>query len=192
MKKALKIVSNLVTVILFLNLIMMVFLVISSKASGGEPQAFGYQFKTVLSGSMEPTFRTGSVIAVKQVKDKNSLKKGEIVTFIEEPGKFVTHRIIDVVKQGEDVLYTTKGDNNEEKDINPVFSDNVVAKYSGFTIPYLGYFIDFTQSPKGMAIILIIPGVILIGYASLTIYQAIKEIENKTKLANTDSNSKAF
>ena len=26
------------------------------------------------------------------------------------------------------------------KDRNPVLSQNVVAKYSGFTIPYVGYF----------------------------------------------------
>lgn len=31
----------------------------------GEPQVFGYQLKTVLSGSMEPEIKTGSIIAVK-------------------------------------------------------------------------------------------------------------------------------
>ena len=70
LKKALKIFSNLITAVLFINLILMAFLVVSSKASGGEPQAFGYQLKTVLSGSMEPTFKTGSIIAVKPVEAK--------------------------------------------------------------------------------------------------------------------------
>ena len=53
----------------------MTFVVISSKASGGEPQVFGYQLKTVLSGSMEPAFNTGSIIAVKPSRRSNNFKR---------------------------------------------------------------------------------------------------------------------
>ena len=75
-KKVWKIVSNLITGILFLLLIFMIFVVVSSKASGGEPNFLGYQLKTVLSGSMEPTFMTGSIIAVKPVENAAEFKKG--------------------------------------------------------------------------------------------------------------------
>ncbi|MCK6208149.1 signal peptidase I SipW [Bacillus infantis] len=178
-----KIISSIITWLLFINLILMAFLVISSKASGGEPQAFGYQIKTVLSGSMEPTFMTGSVIAVKPLEGdaKKELKKGDIITFIDEDKKLITHRITGITTSGEHVMYETKGDNNQSKDLDPVLSDNVTAIYTGYTLPYAGYFIDFAKSQKGAAILLIGPGILMLGYAAFTIYQAMRELEARAK-----------
>ncbi|WP_066070094.1 signal peptidase I SipW [Neobacillus soli] len=183
MKKILKVISNIITVVLFLNLILMAFLVISSKASKGEAQVFGYQLKTVLSGSMEPTFLTGSIIGVKPLnsKERNVLKKDDVITFKTKEGILVTHRIIGVTTSGPNVLYKTKGDNNDGPDIDPILSENVVAIYSGFTIPYIGYFIDFAQSKKGSALLLIGPGILLLGFAAFNIYFGLKEIDRKTK-----------
>ncbi|WLR54369.1 signal peptidase I [Mesobacillus subterraneus] len=179
-KKVLNIFSSLVTTILFLLLIFMVFVVISSKASGGEPQFLGYQLKTVLSGSMEPTFKTGSIIAVKPVEDPTALKKGDVITYMQQDGNLVTHRVTDVIKQTDQVMYQTKGDNNEDFDSQLVLSQNVVAKYTDVTIPYFGYFIDFAKSSKGIAIMLILPGILLLGYSGITIWSALKEIDAKT------------
>ncbi|WP_435873942.1 signal peptidase I SipW [Rossellomorea vietnamensis] len=176
-----KIISNVITSLLFLTLLFMVFVVISSKASGGEPSFLGYQLKTVLSGSMEPTFQTGSVISVKPQEDYTKLKEGDIVTFMIDEQNVVTHRIINVVEKGEGVMYETKGDNNKDPDGNLLLPDNIVAKYTGFTIPYLGYLIDFAKSQKGTAALLITPGLLLLLYSGVTIFKAIKEIEITTK-----------
>lgn len=177
MKQVMKVISNGLTVVLFLLLIMMVFVVITSKASGGEPEIFGNQLKTVLSGSMEPTFKTGSIIAVKPVEDITTLKEKDVITFTQEDGNLVTHRIIEVIQNGEHTMFHTKGDNNENADTQPVLAENVVAVYTGFTIPYIGHFMDFAQSSKGTALLLIIPGLLLLGYSAMTIYSAIKEID---------------
>ncbi|WP_404330873.1 signal peptidase I SipW [Mesobacillus maritimus] len=185
-KKVLKIVSSLITWILFLLLIFMVFVVISSKASGGEPQFLGYQLKTVLSGSMEPTFKTGSIIAVEPIEDPAALKKGDVITYMQEGGELVTHRIIEVMNQNNQIMFQTKGDNNEDLDSQLVLSQNVIAKYTDVTIPYLGYLIDFAKSSKGMAILLITPGVLLILYSVVTIRGALREIDKpKTEVQDT-------
>ncbi|WP_026908906.1 signal peptidase I SipW [Paucisalibacillus globulus] len=175
-KRILNIINHVTTVVLFLLLISMTFFVISSKASGGEPEVFGYQLKTVLSGSMEPGIKTGSIIAVKPGGDMTRFKPDDVITFMEEDGKLVTHRVTEVVASGESVMYRTKGDNNNAVDINPVLSENVVAEYEGFTIPYVGYFINFSQSKNG-ALLLLIPGFLLLGYAGITIWRAIREID---------------
>ena len=180
-KKIWKICSSIVSTTMMIVLVVMVFLVISSKASGGEPQLFGYQFKTVLSGSMEPTFKTGSVIAVEMVEDPSTMKKGDIVTFMEDSNKIVTHRIDEVVQSGGQEFYRTKGDNNKDADSDLVIPSNVVAQYTGVTIPYLGYFLDFAKSPKGTALLLIVPGVLLLLYSIVVIMQAVKEIERTAK-----------
>lgn len=64
-KMVLKWMNRIVSTILLVLLIGVAGLVVSTKLAGGEPQIFGYQIKTVLSGSMEPYIQTGSLIAVK-------------------------------------------------------------------------------------------------------------------------------
>jgi signal peptidase I len=185
MKKVLKITSNLVTTVLFLVLLFMIFVVISSKASGGEPQFLGYQLKTVLSGSMEPTFKTGSIIAVKPVEEPAALKKGDVVTFLQQDNTIVTHRIVEVIKNGDNTMFQTKGDNNKDMDTQPLLAQNIVAKYTGFTIPFLGYFIDFAKSSKGTAILLIVPGILLLGYSGFTIVSALRELDKSQVTADS-------
>lgn len=126
---------------------------------------------------------TGSVIAVKPLEGsaKKELNKGDIITFIDEDKKLITHRITDITHSGEHVMYETKGDNNQSKDLDPVLSENVTAIYTGYTLPYAGYFIDFAKSQKGAAILLIGPGILMLGYAAFTIYQAMRELEARAK-----------
>lgn len=187
MKKVIKVTGNVLYGIVFFLLLLMTVIVISSRASGGEPELFGYQFKTVLSGSMEPTFNTGSVIVVKKVDEKTALNEGEVITFQQDETSVVTHRIIEVIKQDESSLYRTKGDNNEEADTNPVLPGNVVAKYTGVTVPHLGFLLNYASSPIGTAILLVIPGLLLLGYSAFTIRQAIREIEGKMKTSTGES-----
>lgn len=180
-QKAKKWISNITTTILFIVLIFMIFIVISTKASGGEPQVFGYQLKTVLSGSMEPGIKTGSIIAVKPGGDMTRFKVGDVITFMEEENMLVTHRITEVIHSGEHVMYKTKGDNNETEDMNPVLSENVVAVYADFTIPYVGYFVEFAKSKAGSALLMILPGILLFGYSIFSIFQTVARLEKAAK-----------
>ncbi|KEF37747.1 Signal peptidase I [Schinkia azotoformans MEV2011] len=187
MKKVWKVISGLTTTTLFLLLIVMVIAVISSKASGGGPNLFGYQLKPVFSGSMEPTFMTGSIIAVKPVEDPTRLKKDDVITFMESQDKLVTHRIIEVIGNGENIMFRTKGDNVESPDSNPVLARNVVGEYTGFTIPNAGYFMDFARSAKGAVILLILPGVLLLLYSAVSIFKGLKELEKATRKTENDN-----
>ncbi|MCG1021657.1 signal peptidase I SipW [Sutcliffiella horikoshii] len=186
-KKVVKVIGNVSYWLFMITTLICVVIVIAGRASGGEPNIFGYQIKTVLSGSMEPTFQTGSVIAVQKLENPTDLTVGDVITFQESRDVLVTHRIIDVNTSNEGVLYKTKGDNNNFEDTNPVLSQNVVAVYSGFTLPKFGYFLNYATSPIGTAILLIIPGLILLGYATVTIRQAIKEIEGKMQVNTKES-----
>lgn len=179
--------NNIATGVLFLLIISVAVMVMITKFSGGEPQVFGYQLKTVLSGSMEPDIKTGSIIAVKPGGDMTRFQENDVITFQDEDQKLVTHRIIEVVQSGENMLYRTKGDNNNSPDANPVLSDNVVAVYTGMTVPYIGYLINFAQSQNG-AFLLLIPGLLLLVYAVYTIWKALSDLE-KAKNAEADENT---
>src|SRR5699024_1622229 len=104
-KKIWKFLSNTLTTLLFILLISATCLVLITRINGGEPEVFGHQLKVVLSGSMEPTFLTGSIIAVENYAQDRSLKTDDIITFMEDENKLITHRIIDIVETDEELLY---------------------------------------------------------------------------------------
>jgi signal peptidase I len=186
-KKIKKWLSLSVTVTLYTVLILLVLVVVSSKASGGEPQIFGHEIKAVLSGSMEPGIKTGSIIAVKPGGDKTRFTEGDVITFKKEEGVLVTHRIVEVVKTNGGVMYKTKGDNNDAADMEPVLSENVVAEYTGTTIPYIGYLMNFANSKNG-AFLFIIPGLLLLCYSGFVIGKALSQIEIKKPTEPIDKN----
>ena len=110
----------------------------------------GLQVFTVLSGSMEPTYHTGSLIYVKKV-DATKLSEGTVITFMLDEDTIATHRIVGVVPDEEDpsvIRYRTKGDANENEDGGLVHYKNVVGT-PVFTIPKLGYFANYIQHPPG-------------------------------------------
>ena len=61
----------------------------------------GLQVFTVLSGSMEPTYHTGSLIYVKKV-DPLTVRAGEVITFMLDEDTIATHRVVEVVPDEED------------------------------------------------------------------------------------------
>ncbi|MUV38595.1 Signal peptidase I [Lentibacillus sp. JNUCC-1] len=179
-RKVMKWVNNIVTTVLFVLLISVATMVMVTKISGGEPEMFGYQLKTVLSGSMEPGIQTGSIIAVKPGGDMTRFKANDVITFQEEDGKLITHRITEVQNSGDHVMYRTKGDNNNAEDSSPVLSGNVVAEYTGFTVPYVGYLVNAIQTKNG-AFFMLIPGILMLIYSGFVIWKALSELELKQK-----------
>lgn len=110
----------------------------------------GFDVYTVLSGSMEPTYHTGSVIYVKDV-DYTELEAGDVITFMLDEDTVATHRIVEVVPDEEDasvLRYRTKGDANAAEDGGLVHYKNVIGS-PVFSIPYLGFVANFIQNPPG-------------------------------------------
>ena len=114
------------------------------------PRLGGMQVFTVLSGSMEPTYHTGSVIYVKDV-DPEKIVPGQVITFMLSEDTVATHRVVEVVPDEEDpsvLRFRTKGDANDAVDAGLVHYKNVLGT-PVFTIPRLGYFASFIQHPPG-------------------------------------------
>ncbi|WP_417898041.1 signal peptidase I [Bacillus haimaensis] len=175
-KKLLKLVSSITRIIFIMVLCLLAFIVLSSRMSGGESAFMGYQVKAVLSGSMEPAFLTGSIIAIKLDDKQTSYDVGDVITFHLD-GKLITHRIIELNNKNGQAVYKTKGDNNDGPDLWTISKQNVIGKYTGVTIPYVGYALNFAGSKLGSALLLIVPGLILLISAFSSIIGAKKELE---------------
>lgn len=141
-------------------------------------RVFGLQVFTVLSGSMEPTYHTGSLIYVKKV-DPYTIQSGQVITFLLDEDTIATHRVVAVVPDEEDasvIRFRTKGDANESEDGGLVHYKNVIGT-PVFTIPYLGYVASYIQHPPGMYVAIAAGAVLLM----LTFLPDIFAPEEKTE-----------
>lgn len=137
------------------------------------------QIKIVKSGSMEPTIHTGSIVVVKPMA---SYQKGDIVTFGPDTKKEIpiTHRIIEVRGTGAQMRFLTKGDANEDKDMKEIASREIIGKVL-FSVPYLGYVIDFARKPLGFFLLIIVPACIVIVDELITIWKELRTGRRKVE-----------
>ncbi len=136
------------------------------------PYIFGYTPLVVLSGSMEPTYKTGSVIYYKDVSF-DELKKDDVISF-QVKDQIVTHRIYEIKSKDEII---TKGDANNAVDSGSIGYENVKGVVGKYSIPYLGYYIKFVNSNL---YVLVIVGLILVSDFLLEEVRSI-DIKNKKK-----------
>lgn len=121
---------------------------------------FGMDLFVVQSGSMEPAYHVGSLVYVKPV-DPAELQAGDVITFDLGGGVRGTHRIVGVLEENGTLAFQTKGDANEEPDVNPVPSEDIIGEVI-FTIPELGFLVAFIQQPPGSHIALSVLAAILL------------------------------
>lgn len=141
----------------------------------------GLQVFTVLSGSMEPTYHTGSLIYVKKV-DPYTIQEGQPITFMLDENTVATHRVVGIVPDEEDptvIRFRTKGDANEAEDGSLVHYKNVIGTPI-FSIPYLGYVANYIQHPPGMYIA-ISAGAVLLLLVFIPDIFADEDDKNKSK-----------
>ncbi len=105
---------------------------------------FGIKQYIVISGSMEPTIKTGSVVFINHNVSFEKLKEKDIIAFRLETGKIATHRIQRITEEG----IVTKGDANGLED-GITTKKNYVGKMM-FSIPYIGYIIKIFTTTKGI------------------------------------------
>ena len=144
--------------------------------------------KIVQSGSMEPAIKVGAVVII---KPSNEYHIGDVIMFGEDTKTKVptTHRIVaDEVRSGV-FYYTTKGDANEDPDPQQVAQTEVIGKVL-FSIPYLGYVLDFAKKPLGFALLIGVPAAIVVFDEAGNIWRETKRLRKKNMLdgENQDEN----
>src|ERR1035437_365082 len=139
---------------------------------------------TVLSGSMEPAIHTGSVVII---KPESSYKVGDIITFGQNTKTDIptTHRIAEMKAVEGSIVYKTKGDANNAEDSTETPQKDVIGKVL-FSIPWLGYIVDFVKKPVGLMLVIVIPAVIVVYDELRTIGKQIMAIREKRKIVKVE------
>ena len=104
------------------------------------PMLTGSQTYSVLTSSMAPKYAPGTFLVVKPIPFEE-LKVGDIITYQIESGSpaVITHRITSVTaEQSGEVVFITKGDNNDVEDELPVREVQVKGKLF-YAVPFVGF-----------------------------------------------------
>ncbi len=143
--------------IFFISLLLTLVIIISPVL----PFKFIPKIFIVLSGSMEPDIKTGSIVITKSINPLN-LTAGDIVAYNSplNSKENILHRIISIKSQNP-LIFKTKGDKNNSPDTWDLMSVGVLGKKI-FTIPYFGYLIAYIKSPIGFIIFTLIPAIYFI------------------------------
>lgn len=172
-KKAFKLISNVLSTLLTVALIITLISVFSAQMRGEVPSVFGFSILKVVSGSMEDTIPTGVYILVRRV-DPEDVRRDDIICFYSEDPKIYgypnTHRVVeDPIKTDSGYEYVTMGDANFKPDDYNATSDKLIGKYVK-SLPRLTAVASFFT---GNYSLLFIMGIQL-AFAVMVVYSLIK------------------
>ncbi|HWS49293.1 MAG TPA: signal peptidase I [Candidatus Methanoperedens sp.] len=161
--------------VVFVVLLSLLGLVISPKLPiKNIPKSF-----IVVTGSMEPAIKTGSVVFVKNV-DPTLIKRGDIIAFTSpnDSKDTILHRVHSI-KSTNPLRFSTKGDANNSPDPWDVM-DVGVKGVSFASLPYLGYIGSYIKTPLGFSLFIGFPALIFIIIQLFNIKKIIsEEVERK-------------
>jgi signal peptidase I len=116
----------------------------------------------VVSGSMEPTIDTGSVVLTQRVP-VDDLAVGDIVMFQRPDGvdEQVVHRIAELEPSEDGPIIRTKGDANASVDPWQVRPQEETALVARGSVPYVGYVAMATRTAVGQHTLLTAAGLLI-------------------------------
>ncbi|MFJ5958114.1 signal peptidase I [Paenarthrobacter sp. NPDC092416] len=147
------------------------------------PRATGSQTYSVLTSSMAPKYAPGTFLAVQPVPF-DELKLGDVVTYQIQSGQpgVITHRVVGFgfLQTGEKTL-TTKGDNNDVADPEPVREVQIRGKLL-YAVPVVG-FVANALGNSDRSLWLAVGAAGLIGYGGFTMFRGAKAARKERRVA---------
>lgn len=127
----------------------------------------GFQFYTVLSGSMEPKIPTYSLVLSKSIKSDDELVPGTIITFHANrlgEDTVLTHTLAKTeVESDGRVRYYTQAYAYEGLDEYHTYRQDIVGIYV-MHVPFIGKLVMFFQSPYAWFTVLIVVGILFLSW----------------------------
>lgn len=188
-KRAGSLVVNVLTVAIVLFSVILAVSSIVSKGKG-YVNILGYSYLSVATESMkggnEDSFDEGDIIRVKILnnKQKTECEEGQIITFWDEHISYNkrllnSHRVVEVVRNGDKVSYRTKGDNNNDPDQYLRPSEDVVGVYKG-KANGIGSAMLWMQTKTGFLVCVVVPsGIVLVYAIIMMVINAVHVSANK-------------
>lgn len=180
-----KIVSKTLKFIGIVLLIVFLCLILIQKVTDNKMTLGGYSVFTVISGSMEPDYHIWDMLIAKKV-DASTIKVGDDVVYLGSEDSFkdkiVTHRVIKVRNDNNNIYFTTKGTANAIED--PEIEAGQVYGKVVYRSVVLCFLSKVLNSVYGFYLIIFVPFVIILFLEILSAVQAKERRKRKRELEN--------
>lgn len=167
-----------------------VIIAVMKTPEGEPPMIFGRTMFQVVSPSMEPALRLGTVVIVEQV-DPTEVEVGDIISFYSRDpdiyNSIVTHRVDGIKQKDDGVVFYTKGDANPARDKLSVKGNQFIGKVTDVS-NILGSFVMLLSYKGVFALLILVP----MGYIFISNgYKFVKSVKrNKKKKAENEEADK--
>jgi signal peptidase len=127
----------------------------------------GWKALNVLTGSMKPAINPGDLVIIHPTFLRN-IHSGDVITYKRNDQETtITHRVTSV--KGE--MVTVKGDANESED-TPFAVSRIIGK-AALVVPGAGLLTKWLQSPIGLSLLVILPGMLVMWAESKNLFIAL-------------------
>ena len=176
LKKIIYGIINFISVAIIAAAVAVLIIVLLTKP-GKPPSIGGFTLLRITTGSMAPTYEIDTLLLV-QKTEPSSIRKGDVISFYSSDpvldGAVNTHRVTEIQKNGEQYVYTTRGDGNNIEDPYPVESGQLVGKVIWSSV-ILGKIARLVSNPLIFIPVILVPlAIILLGNFFQTIALARK------------------
>ena len=193
--KALKIIGNILYYMLVVLVLLILLVVLLQRFTHNNASIGGIRIFNIVTESMVPEYQVGDILISKSI-DPSKIEIGDDVVYMGEVGSFqgkiITHRVIDIEKDGDYYKFHTKGIANEYEDPAVVTADQIYG-----TIIYKTHILSFISkiinNLYGFYFLIFIPLAVLIIVKIVKIhrekYEEDDDDEYEKNVKDTDDNS---
>lgn len=193
--KALKIIGNILYYMLVVLVLLILLVVLLQRVTHNSASIGGIRIFNIVTESMVPEYKVGDILISKSI-DPSKIEIGDDVVYMGEVGSFqgkiITHRVIDIEKDGDNYKFHTKGIANEYEDPAVVSEDQIYG-----TIIYKTHILSFISkiinNLYGFYFLIFIPLAVLIIVKIVKIhrekYEENDDDEDEKNVKATDDNS---
>ena len=176
MKRLFRIISS--CFIWFLIIVLLFLLIINTFNKDSVFKIGGNALFAISGDSMNPVIKDGDLI-VTSTKSKEKYQENDIICYYSYDNNkvmIIAHQIVKAYKDGDTILYITKGVNNDYEDEKLVNHNEIIGEYKNFRIPLLGYIVEFSGTAWGYLCLVILPLGVM---STVVIYELMKEVSKK-------------
>ena len=115
------------------------------------PNSYGVKTLAVLSNSMAPNIKKGSMVFVTPVKQPAVIEVGDFISYTMSADQLVTGRVtqIDEINR----LFTVKDDLSGTSEAMQVSFDNMIGVVK-FSVPFMGYLLGYVLTSEGKVVVI--------------------------------------
>lgn len=134
------------------------------------PKAAGYEWRTVVTGSMRPVLQPGDVVLISPTSEEVTV--GDVVAFPDptQLGRDILHRVTGIADSG---ALVTKGDANGVADPWQISSSEVIGTQV-LALPKLGFLVAAVSSKPGILGFLVLPALLILLNEGRVWYQYVR------------------